>query len=70
MPKIPWPSYPKIRVRRISLQHEYMLGDIYAIDETPVLSEMVSNSTVEQVGKRTVTMKSKRYEKGCVSLCF
>ena len=59
-----------LRVRRLRLLHEYMLGDIYAMDETPVWSDMITSSTVEQVGKKTVTMKSTGHEKSRISVCL
>ena len=59
-----------LRVRRLRLQHNYKLEDIYAMDETPVWSDMVSNSTVEKVGAKTVTMKSTGHEKSRVSVCL
>ena len=59
-----------LRVRRLRLPHEYMLGDIYAMDETPVGSDKITSSTVEQVGKKTVTMKSTGHEKSRISVCL
>ena len=38
------------------------------MDETPVWSDMVTQTTVDRVGKRTITMKTTGHEKCRVSL--
>ena len=38
--------------------------------ETPVWSDMVSQTTVDRVGKRTITMKTTGHEKCRVSVCL
>ena len=40
------------------------------MDETPVWSNMVSDTTVDKTGARTVTMKSAGHEKCRVSVCL
>ena len=40
------------------------------MDEMPVWSDMVSQTTVDHVGKRTITMKITGHEKCCVSVCL
>ena len=40
------------------------------MDETPVWSDMVSQTTVDECGKKTITMKSTGHEKSCVSVCL
>ena len=44
--------------------------NIIAMDETPVWSNMVSDTTVDKTGARTVTMKSAGHEKCRVSVCL
>ena len=39
------------------------------MDETPVSSDMVSSSTVDKIGSKTLTMKSTGHEKCQVSVC-
>ena len=40
------------------------------MDETPVWSDMVSDTTVDKTGARTITMKSTGHEKYRVSVCL
>ena len=44
--------------------------NIIAMDETPVWSNMVSDTTVDKTGARTVTMKATGHEKCRVSVCL
>ena len=55
-----------LRIRRLRLQHNYTMDNIYAMDETPVWTDMVSSSTVEKTGSKTVTLKSTGHEKSRV----
>ena len=50
-------------------KNQYSANDIIAIDKTPVWSDMVSEITVNHVGKRTITMKTTGLEKCRVSVC-
>lgn len=59
-----------LRIRRLRLQHNYTFENIYAMDETPVWSDMVSSSTVDKTGSKTVTLKSTGHEKSRVSVCL
>ena len=52
-----------LRVRRIRIRYSYQPSDIIAFDETPVWADMVSNATVDVVGKKTVSMKTTGHEK-------
>ena len=56
--------------RRLRMEHDFELGNIIAIDETPVWADMVSNTTLEKTGTKTVTMKSSGHEKCRVSVCL
>ena len=38
-----------LRVRKLQIQYGYKMKDIYAMDETPVGTDMISSSTVEKV---------------------
>lgn len=44
-----------IQVRRLQMKHNYSPCNIIAMDETPVWCDMVSASTVDASGKKTVT---------------
>lgn len=59
-----------LRIRRLRLQHNYSFDSIYAMDETPVWSDMVSSSTVEKTGSKGVTKKSTGHEKRRVTACL
>ena len=52
-----------LRVRRLRIKYSYQPSDIIAFDETPVWVDMVSNTTVDVVGKKTVSMKTTGHEK-------
>ena len=52
-----------LRVRRLRLKFLYQPADIIAFDETPIWADMVSDTTVDVVGKKTVSMKSTGHEK-------
>ena len=59
-----------LRIRRLRLQHNYALNNIYAMDETPVWCDMVSTSTVDKTGSKNVHLKSTGHEKSRVTVCL
>ena len=52
-----------LQVRRMQAQNGYSLCNIIAMDETPVWSDMVSETTVNTTGKKTITLKTTGHEK-------
>ena len=52
-----------LRVRRLRMKYSYQPSDIIVFDETPVWADMVSDTTVDVVGKKTVSMKTTGHEK-------
>ena len=48
---------------RLRLRAEYALDCIGNMDETPVTMDMVGNSTVDKVGKKTILLKTTGHEK-------
>ena len=52
-----------LRVRRLRIKYSYQRSDIIAFDETPVWADMVSNTTVDIVGKKIISMKITGHEK-------
>ena len=50
-------------MRRLRIKYSYQPSDIIAFDETPVWADMVSNTTVDVVGKKTVSTKTTGHEK-------
>lgn len=59
-----------LRIRRLRLQNNYSMNNIYAMDKTPVWLDMVSSTTIESTGSKTVTLKSTGHEKNWVSVCL
>ena len=59
-----------IQVRRLQEKHKYRPSDIIAMDETPVWCDMISETTVDTTGKKTITLKSTGHEKARVSVCL
>ena len=59
-----------LHVRRVSMKHLYDAADIIVMDETPVWSDMVSETTVDATGKKTVSVKTTGHEKSRVSVCL
>ena len=59
-----------IQVRRLQEKHKYSASDVIAMDETPVWCDMISETTVDTSGKKTITLKSTGHEKARVSVCL
>ena len=50
------------------MKYQYGLSDIIAMDETPVWSDMVSETTVDVRGTNTVSMKTTGHEKSSLGM--
>jgi len=59
-----------IQVKRLQKQHNYGPSDIIAMDETPVWCDMVSETTIDTTGKKSITLKTTGHEKSRVSVCL
>ena len=59
-----------LHVRCVSMKHPYDAANITAMGETPVWSDMVSETTVDATGKKTVSVKTTGHEKSLVSVCL
>ena len=59
-----------LHVCRVSVKHLYDAADIIAMDETPVWSDMVSETKVDATRKKTVSVKTTGHEKSRVSVCI
>ena len=58
-----------IQVRRLQIKHNYAACNIIAMDGTPVWCDMISETTVDKSGKKTVTLKTTAsHEKSRVSV--
>ena len=52
-----------MHVRKLQEKHKYSASDIIAMDETPVWCDLISETTVDTRGKKTITLKSTGHEK-------
>lgn len=59
-----------LEARRLSESHHYTPQSIIAMDETAVWADMVSQSTVDKVGKREICLKTTGHEKVRISVCL
>ena len=59
-----------LQVRRLSVKNNCAPSQIIAMDETPDWSDMVSETTIDSIGKKTITMKTTGHEKSRVSVCL
>ena len=59
-----------LQVRHMQAQNGYNPCNIIAMDETPIWSDMVSETTVDTTGKKTITLKTTGHEKSRVSVCL
>ena len=57
-----------VQVRR--MQKNYNPSDIIAMDETPVWCDMISETTIDKTGKKSITLKTTGHEKARVSVCL
>lgn len=53
-----------IHVRRLQEKHKYKASDIIGTDETPVWCDMLSETTIDATGKKSITLKSITKNKG------
>ena len=59
-----------LKVRRLRNKMNYELGNIFAMDETAVWNDMISNKTVEKRGAQSVNLKSTGHEKSKITVCL
>ena len=59
-----------VQVRRMQKKHNYNPSDIIAMDETPVWCDMISETTIDKTGKKSITLKTTGHEKARVSVCL
>ena len=52
-----------LQARRLSIKFKYQPSNIIAMDETPVWNVMVSNTTVDKQGAKSVCLKTTGHEK-------
>ena len=58
------------RVRWLQKKHKYSHSNINAMDDTPVWCDMVAETTIDAVGKKSITLKTTGHEKPRVSVCL
>ena len=56
-----------LQVRRQRTRHSYCHSDIIATDETAVWQDMLSSTTVDNVGEKSIRLKTTGHEKSKVS---
>ena len=59
-----------LHVRHLTSKHKYLASNIIAMDETAVWADMVANTTVDEIGTRSVALKTTGHEKVRVSVCL
>ena len=59
-----------LQVRRQRNRHSYNHSDIIAMDETAVWQDMLSSTTVDNVGEKSIRLKTTGHEKSKVSVCL
>ena len=59
-----------LQIRRQRKKIAYQNRDIIAMDETAVWQDMVSNTTVDNIGESTIRLKTTGHEKTKVSVCL
>ena len=59
-----------LKIRRLRMKMNYKLRNIFAMDETAVWNDMISNTTVEKRGAHSVNLKSTGREKSKITVCL
>ena len=59
-----------LQVRQQRTRHFYSYSDIIAMDETAVWQDVLSSTTVDNVGEKSIQLKTTGHEKYKVSLCL
>ena len=56
--------------RRLSIKFKYPNSSIIVMDETSIWNDMVSNTTIDKQGAKSVCLKITGHEKYMVSVCL
>jgi hypothetical protein len=56
--------------RSLRIKNDYGLGNIYAMDETPVWLDMPGASTIEEIGVKSVPIRTTGHEKARGTVCL
>ena len=59
-----------LHARRLSIKYKYPPSSIIPMDETSVWNDMVSNTTIDKQGMKSVCLKTIGHEKYMVSVCL
>ena len=59
-----------LKIRRLRMKMNYELKNIFAMDETAVWNDMISNTTGEKRGAHSVNLKSTGHEKSKITVCL
>ena len=59
-----------LQARRLLKKYQYQPSCIIAMDETSVWDDMVSNTTMDNIGAKSIILKTTGHEKVMVSVCL
>ena len=59
-----------LQIRRLKCTFNYADANIIAMDETAVWKDMLSSTTVDKVGSKTISIKTTGHEKEKVTVCI
>ena len=59
-----------LHVCRLSIKYKYPPSSIITMDQTSVWNDMVSNTTIDKQGAKSVCLKTNEHEKCMVSVCL
>ena len=57
-----------VQVRKMQKEHNYNPSDIIGMDETQVWWDMISGTTINKTGKKSITLKTAGHAKATVSV--
>ena len=59
-----------LKIRRLRMKMNYELKNIFAMNETAMWNDMISDTTVEKRGAHSVNLKSTGHEKSKITVCL
>ena len=59
-----------LHVHRLATRDPYDAADVIVMDENSVWTDMVSATTMDDTGKKIVTVKTARHKKNLASVCL
>ena len=59
-----------VHAHRLSIKYKYLPSSIIAMDETSVWNDVVSNTTIDKQGVKSICLKTTGHERCLVSVCL